>query len=355
MGMRLGTIGQHWTADIRALAQLLHALRPEDSPGEDASRWQRFEAAVAAGSQLFHEPMLRSTAARCWLHACVGKLRRGSRATRARWLSNADALNRIQRFRAILSETLRRDAGAVHVDAEQAVSGFLAQAVDRLLADLAPQGLADTATTFEAERARTAQGVVTPQETRHIASGRMLLPHDFVSSDGSRVVRSLTTERQLAEHGKTLDICFGGSQRFNYLVLCRHGWRFVVGVFEAATGAPVSTADIVMRIVSDAGAGEPVLKQHTARENQEPSPPCRRAVAELLEHCRSPAVQRHLEQGRRILGRGGTKQMARFRKQADAQTQAAVRAALRTTLGSGVYDDLVAAAVCVRHQNASAH
>jgi hypothetical protein len=333
---------------------LLDALRPGDLPGAEPSTWSDFDAAVGVGGQVFHEALSCSSAARGWLRNCVGQLRRGSPAARARWLPDADAVERIGRFRALLTETLRHDVGAASVDAAQAVSRFLPLAVDRLLADLAPHGLAEVAAAFETERARTHRGIVSVRENQRIALGRMLLPllpRDFISSDGSRVIRALTTEAQLAEHGRALGICLAGVQRYYYLAACRHGQRFIVGIFEAATGAPLSTVDIVIRRDAKTNIDEPMVAQHTARENQEPSPTCLRAVAELLRHCRRPEVITHLQQGRRLLRRDGRTQMTRLREQADAATRAADRAALQATLGDRVYDDLVAVTTRARRRH----
>lgn len=354
MAVPPAAIGRKWTGDIRALALLLNALRPADLPAAEPSTWNDFDAAVGVGGQVFHEALSCSSAARGWLRDCVGQLRRGSPTARARWLPDADAVEGIRRFRALLTETLRHDAGAASVDAAQAVSRFLPLAVDRLLVELAPRGLADVVTAFETERARAHRGIGSVRENRRIALGRMLLPllpRDFVSSDGSRVIRGLTTEAQLAEHGRDLGICLAGVQRHHYLAACRHGQRFIVGIFEAVTGAPLSTVDIVIRRDPKTGIDEPMVAQHTARENQEPSPTCRRAVAELLRHCCRPEVIAHLQQGRRLLRRDGRTQMTRLREQTDAATLAADRAALQATLGDGVYDDLVAATIRARRRH----
>ena len=355
MALRPGIIGEHWMGDIRTLALLLDALRPDDVPGSDPSQWRGFKSAFWVASDLFHEPVQHSPAARKWLRDCVGQLRRGSPEVRARWLPSTDAVDRIRRFRAVLTETLRRDVGAGNVAAEQAVSAHLARAVDRLLADLAPRGLTDTAAAFEAERERAGRGMITDRGTRRIASGRMLLPlipRDFVAWDGTRVIRALTTEAELAHHGKALDICLGGQQRFQYLALCSRGTRFIVGIFDAATGAPLSTADIALDKFTATGAYLLKLNQHTGRGNSEPSLACQHAVAELLDYCHGLEVRRHLGHGWRLLRRGARATLAELCAEADAQSHAADRAALRTTLGAQLYDELVADARQARRRQA---
>lgn len=345
MGLDPATIGQHWLSDIRTLALLLDALRPDDLPGHQPSTWQDFDTAVAVGKQLFQKPVQHSAAARWWLRECMRQLQRGSPAARARWLPSTDAGSAIRRFRETLTRALRREAVGATTNGSQAISALAERAVDQLFADLAPRGLVDVAATFEAEHARAARGIIIPRDTQGIVSGQMLLPllpRDFVSADKNRIIRALTTEAELAKHGEALGICLAGIERFNYFTSCRYGKRFVVGIFEATTGAPVSTADIVLELADGTGGYLLKLKQHTARGNSRPSPVCKRAVAELLEYCRGPEICRHLRDGMRLFRQGKATQMARFRDQMDAQTQTADRAALQEALGTQVFEELVA-------------
>jgi len=252
--------------------------------------------------------------------------------------------------------TLGRDAGAPSVDAEAVLMRFLEERLDKLLTDLAPQGLAQVADAFRAERARVFPDAIAREEAERIKSRKMLLPllpQDFVTADGSRVVRSLTTGAELQEHGEALEICLaGGWQRFRYRFACQHGGRILLGILDAVTGAPLSTADIRLNRVAGFGACTLELKQHTARRNTPPSPTCRRAVSELLVHCRSPEVRRHLLEGWHLLSYGSTGG-ARFAQPADILWHAADREALRTTLGAERYDSLLAEAVRARRGDAS--
>lgn len=101
-------LGQQWIANIKALACVLDALRPQDLPTLDAEDWDRFNARVVVGQCLFRRPVWRSPAALAWPRACTHHLKRGSAGRRARWLPDRTALDRIGGFRDALTATLQR-------------------------------------------------------------------------------------------------------------------------------------------------------------------------------------------------------------------------------------------------------
>jgi hypothetical protein len=166
-----------------------------------------------------------------------------------------------------------------------------------------------------------------------------LIPADFVSSDGARLVRPLGTLGELTAHGAALANCLGWGYATRYLCKSSQGTTFIVGLFDAATGAPCSTAEIALRLYTATHTYDLAVVQHTAGNNAKPSPGCIEAVAELLRHCRGAEVRRHLEEGWWILS---TRSGQRGRRTREVEGQATARMALRQCLGEETYDALLA-------------
>jgi hypothetical protein len=76
-----------------------------------------------------------------------------------------------------------------------------------------------------------------------------LIPADFVSSDGARLVRPLGTLGELTAHGAALANCLGWGYATRYLCKSSQGTTFIVGLFDAATGAdPENPRELSMRV-----------------------------------------------------------------------------------------------------------
>jgi hypothetical protein len=332
-----------WTARPRELAVLLNALRPEDVPTDAAEDWDLFDEAVSIGRRLFRKPVWQSAPALQWLRDCVYHERRGGEAVRTRWLPDKEALGEINRFRDALAESLRHDAGGSTAASAQPLLLAGEVVIDRFFSRSAHRGgLGKIAADYQKSLTdlRRKLREVQARASRVALGTEMwpLIPADFVSSDGTRVVRPLITYEALTNHGTALANCLGRSYAFRYLRQGAQGTTFVLGLFDAATGSPCSTAEVVVKRYAETHSYGLIIAQHTAKENADPSPACIQAMDELLRCCREGDVRRHLEQGWRLLS---ARRSRRIRHHNQAEDLVTVRMALRQCLGDQTYDELL--------------
>lgn len=334
-------IGIGWVARPREFALLLNALRPEDIPADTTEAWDQFNQTVVIGQRLFHKPPWQSEDGLEWLRACVHQTQRGSAAGRLRWLPDPATLREIERFRDALTASLRRDAGGATQARAQSLSLACEDVIDQFLSRSARRGLGKITADYQGALADLRRRLREARPSR-VASGEEmwpLIPADFVSSDGARLVRPLGTLGELTAHGAALANCLGWGYATRYLYKSSQGTTFIVGLFDAATGVPCSTAEIALRRYPATHTYDLAVVQHSAENNAKPSPGCIQAVAELLRHCRSAEVRRHLEQGWWILA---TRSGQRGRRTREVEGQATARMALRQCLGEETYDALLA-------------
>jgi hypothetical protein len=201
VGRASSGVGAQWARDARGLAVALNALHPQDVPGDDPAEWREFNRMAVTGQRLFLQPVWKSSAGLKWLRMCVRLSRRGDTEALARWMPPWNNLDRVARFRAALTESLRRESAGGPVPPAGDIA--VVEAVDEVVLNIADQGLKDAATQFaeELERARESERI------RQIRSNEALLalvPQDFISSDGSTRVTPLCTRHQLYRHGQKI-------------------------------------------------------------------------------------------------------------------------------------------------------
>ena len=332
VGRASGDIGVQWMRDAKGLALALDALRPQDLPGDSAAEWSEFNRIVAIGHRLFYRPTWESPAALEWLGECVRRMKREDRQALDLWLPEWRELPAIDRFRAALGDSLRRETADAPARFVAGAGDPVEDAIDSALPVIAHRGLTEVASVFaeELERARRKD-----EATRQILSREVLMPlvpEDFHSSDGTTRVAALTTDRQLHAHGTRMQNCL----RFGFARdLARQGevgTVFIVGLYDAPSGKALSTAEIRLVANRSTGAYRFITKQHTAMANRKPSRRCVNVLREFLQHCRTDAVREHLGNSWRKLGRspGGNR----------AQP-VNLPAVLRCTLGEQLYDELL--------------
>ncbi len=140
-----------------------------------------------------------------------------------------------------------------------------------------------------------------------VAEGRQfwpLLPRDFIAFGGMRRVTPLATRADLRREGVAQNLCFrDGAELAQMVQACASGAVFLLSVRNAATGAPLSTAEIC--VVRKLGIGKPELRvrQHFARGNTRPSADCVAALQEALDWVDGRDGQAHLEEGWRQAGK----------------------------------------------------
>lgn len=332
VGRASGDIGVQWMRDAKGLALALNALHPQDLPGDGAAEWSEFNRIVATGHRLFYRPTWQSPAGLEWLRECLRRTKQNDAQALGLWLPSWSELPGIDRLRAALCESLRRETADTSPHCAVAAGDPIEDAIDSAVLAIAHRGLNEVAALFaeELERARRRD-----ETARQFLSGEALMPlvpEDFHSADGKTRVASLTTDRQLHTHGAKMRNCL----RFGYAgELARQGeigTVFVVGLYDAPSGKALSTVELRLVINRNTGAYRFITKQHTAMANRRPSRRCVDALREFLAHCQTDVVREHLANNWQKLGRahGGVS--------AQPVNLAAV---LRCTLGEQLYEKVV--------------
>lgn len=292
-------VGRRWEADPRRVAVALNALPAELRPGREASAWKRFNELISSAETVFGHRLLQSPLGLGWLrHAARGGWTQAAfggtgSAIDAQDFAEVDAL-RHALMRALAGQAavplVHHAAG---VDAETRLMAL----VDGYFAAMAPRRLVELARRyrreFELGRAQLSEDLAYLRGRRFWP----LLPEDYVSRDGQRRIRTLTTVRSLMQHGQALRTCLAGDQLSAFAEACRRGTAYVLGIFEARSGAPLSTAEI--RVIAEGPSLRFRLQQHTGSRNAAPTAECRAAVAEVMELLSTPRIEAHLAAGMR--------------------------------------------------------
>ena len=342
VGVQPELAGGDWVRRPRALLTLLEALRAEDLPRQgDAAAWTGFNRAVALAERLFRRAPWTSTLALCWLReAARGHWRRLEPATAAsaRLLERAATIDAFHDAAADALQGMLDDRGVVADRSPAAARAVL----DRHLAALAPAALLRLGERFE--RALAAARVDLADETGRLAGSvfAALLPHEHLSASGRRRVASLTSRDALKAHGRALDICLAESYTAHYAAECAEGKTFLLGIYDARTGAPRATVELGLhrdRAIRGYGVE---LRQFTGRGNALPSPACQSALDEVLASVPTPSMQEHLARTAMALAE-------RRRLSKDAAARRArllpLDRALRVTLGEPLVGALLAEAL----------
>jgi hypothetical protein len=282
---------------MKGLAMLLDVLRPEDMPADDADSWRRLNRAISAGQSIFDIEIHKDSAAKAWLRECVFRTNKGTDRTRKVWLPDDEELGNIAQFKYSLNAALSREIPASDVTIDAAKQKALRKEVNQFLSRNANKGLVTIALRFEEHLDVIRRKPVQIARVMNADALWPLIPRDFVSADGARVVTPLTSRAQLTAHGESIVNCLAGRTRETYLRKGKHGRLFIVGILDATTRRPCSTAEISARFGSERLGYKLEVRQHTAKRNFRPSQQCSKALTEVLAYCRTPEVSNHLERG----------------------------------------------------------
>ncbi|MBT8443328.1 MAG: hypothetical protein KJO13_01195 [Gammaproteobacteria bacterium] len=336
VGKPYDQVGVLWSRDVKGLALALNALHPQDLPGDDSDDWRQLNHMVVVGQRIFNRPIWKSAAGLEWLRECVSRARRGTRRAHAVWLPSWSEVTNIVRFRDALMTSLRRELANAQPDNASASGVSIDDAVDSLILKLARLGLADIALRFEDALGRNRADI----QAAKAASGEAMLPlipDEFLSSDGARLVRPLTTSVQLRHQGLELRNCLASCYASHYVREGSAGKVFIVGVFSPGSGKALSTAEIAVVPQYQKPTDKFVVKQHSAKADRRPSPLCKRALRELLRYCETEGIRKHLEESwEEIRNRRRAEQHKN-----DLQERMAVPRALKEVLGDQAYTDAV--------------
>ena len=340
-GLPVELIGAQWQANVEALVAVLNALPAEFRPGADAAAWRAFNDCIAFAESVFARRPWTSPLALAWLRQAA---RRGWTAeaigeTEREVLQASIAL--VDELRQALIEALRSGsaADAAATADEAALSARAWHGADAYLAGIAPKRLVALAQRYRRELAAAQE-----QHAGEIAAARgagfwPLLPGEFVSGDKSRIVVPLADRQALRAHGRAVVNCLGGSHLDYYAAACGRGQTFIVGVLEARSRRPLSTAEVRATRPTLSGRTAVGVVQHTAAHNAPPSAACRDAVAEVIAALGSEGGQEHLRRGARVLAaqRRGDREL---RREFDLLP---VRQAVKAAVGERRFDELAAA------------
>lgn len=328
--------GERWEANLDALAVLLDALPPEFRPVAEAASWRAFNEHLDFAATVFGRRPWESPLALAWLrHAARHGWNRGSLQEAGSALT-AEAVTAVDVLRRALIDALSADGIApAATDAALAPRAWLA--ADRCLASMAPRRLVELARRYRRELAAATDELAGEIQVATGTGFWPLLPSDYVSADGSRIVVSLTTPAALRRQGTALQNCLGDARLAGYATACRRGGTFIVAVLDAATRRPQSTAALhVSRSLATATVTVR-LAEHTALRNAPPSASCGLAVREVLALARTASYQQHLREGMRAIA-------ARNRDELAGRRQARllpVRLAVRRTVGEPRFAELL--------------
>jgi hypothetical protein len=276
-----------------------------------------------------------------WLRDAARRGIDGSEEESARRAWDAAAVAAVHRFRDTLARLLELEHGDASHPPGAAAHHALEAAANRFVASRQPRRLREIAERFLRElrdpRTDSARQAARIANRRHWP----LLPNDFVSVDGSRIVQPLVERGALDRHGGALDICLTADYLAPMHVDATNAAHFILGLINVAKSAPVSTAEIrVSRSLRDGRFHTEVL-QHTGYRNRPPSRACATALAEALAVVRAPVGQAHLE----VAFRAMRERAHLTRAEADRRAERALLDDVLTrTLGPAMLAEIVNAA-----------
>ena len=336
IGKPIDLVGEHWAMRMPQLAAILNALIPEDIPGDQQEGWDLLNRVVGVGERLFRRPVWQTAVGLDWTRHAMHALRDGDPEIARRWLPGLAGLNQIDVFRRSLETALRLELGPIERGAR--AQEQISRVVERFLLAAAPRGLESLAGQFQELQARARRQAIERVRRRESRNSRRtergmnpLLPADFRSSDGLRVIRSLTTDKALSEHGTAMNNCLAQYEyRGRYEAHCRNSDRYLLGIFDASTGDPRSTAYMKVSVL-----GTVNVIEHTAANNAEASDVCTAALCGLLDYLESDRFRRWLRA--QHVHRSGPRVFRRKSSMPDP----AVQSSIRRTIGVSAYTTLV--------------
>jgi len=335
-GLPVELIGAHWEAHIEALVAVLNALPAEFRPGTDAAAWRAFNDGIVFAESVFSRRPWTSPLALAWLRQAAGRGWTEAAIAETDREALQASIAMVDELRQALIEALKAECAA---DDAAELSARAWRGADAYLAGITPKRLVALAQRYRRELA-----VAHGQHASELAVARgagfwPLLPGEFVSSDRSRIVLSLADRQALRAHGRAVINCLGGTHLEYYAAACGRGQTFILGVLEAQSRRPLSTAEVRATRPTLTGRTKVRVVQHTAAHNDPPGRACRAAVAEAIALFATDGGQEHLRRGARALAakRHGD---VRLRREFDLLP---VCQAVKTAVGGKRFDELVAA------------
>jgi hypothetical protein len=328
--------GERWETNLDALVVTLDALPPESRPGAEPAGWRAFNEHLDFAATVFARRPWASPLALGWLrHAARHGWTRASLQEAGSALTE-EAVAAVDVLRQALIDAISADvATPAATVADHAPRAWLA--ADRCLAGMAPRRLVELARRYRRELAAATAELAGEIQVATGTGFWPLLPGDYVSADGSRIVVSLTTRHALRRQGTALQNCLGNAHLAAYAAACRRGGTFIVAVLDAAMRAPLSTAAVHVSRSLATGTVTVRLAEHTGLRNAPPSASCGLAVREVLALARTSSYQQHLREVMRAIA-------ARDRDELAGRRQARLlplRLAVRRTLGEQRYAELL--------------
>lgn len=326
--------GAGWRCRPHELVVALDALRAQDLPGRDAASWARFNRLAGRAEEMFGRRLM-SALPLSWLREAAARSRHRPDLQLPDEALDEGVVVLVDELRAALIDALEdvplRSARRPDDDPASAARNV----ADTFLARLAPRRLARLATDYRSRlgELRSARAPTRADPANQVFWSLLAEPH--ASADGSRRVLSLDSIDALKEHGLALRNCLGGLLLDEYASLGRRGKAFVLGVFDAASGVPLSAVELRPRRPQFHGPPSLRVVQHTAAHNARPTPACRAAVEELVRQFEREPHLRRLE----ALLRGARSGLER-RHAEEAKLQ---EEALRRAIGTVRYEALLAA------------
>ena len=341
IGKPIDLVGEHWAMRMPQLAAILNALIPEDMPGDQQEGWALLNRSVEVGERLFRRPVWQAAVGLDWIRQAMHALRGGDPETARKWLPGPAGLNRIDTFRRSLETALRRELGPIErgTRAQEQIS----RVVEQFLLGAAPRGLESLAGQFQELLTQARRQAIERARRREARNARRtergmnpLLPSDFRSSDGLRVIRSLTTDKALSEHGAAVNNCLAQYEhRGRYEAQCRNSDRYVLGICEASTGEPRSTAYLTVSVL-----GKINVIEHSGANNAEPSDTCTAALCDLLDYLETDRFRRWVRA--QHMRRSGPTVFRRTPSMPDPTVPSAIRRAIGDAAYAGLVTEIQA-------------
>lgn len=334
-GRPLKVVGEQWAGRLEALVAVLNTVPAELRPGDDAESWRTFNDHVAFAAAVFGRQPWTSPLALAWLR----------QAARHGWTADAlvqagsdlgeQSVAAVDALRQALIDTLLSEYSLPTPERadEPVLAVRVRHSADRHLARLAPRPLIELAQRFQRELA-AAHSEMADQFAVAAGTGFWpLLPEEYLSSDGSRIVVPLRNRQELLRQGRALANCLGTSHIGQYSAACAEGNTFLVSIIDARLRLPLSTAEVRIKRPAIPGLQRILVAQHTAAHNAPPTPACRAALREAIASLGTEAGRRHIRHGHKALAA----------RRGDARTLKveAERRAVQRTIGEGRYAELL--------------
>jgi hypothetical protein len=302
LALPVGKVATRWLPHIRTLVNFLGNMIPERRP-KTPEQWHELDSLVdlaeTQSAKSFHTSFfVRAWVRETWHAGRAQKFLSGAKKIDPRPVEPIEAIYRALQTivtHTLIAAKLGKGISRLPNPAAGALDQWLMTYSLRQIEKFSPSFLEECTNIDRIE-----------EQIRTVMTNKSywpLLPDEFISSDQSRRVVPLTNWDQLKRQGRELGICVGGN---SYNLACRNGRTYIVAFFDQRSRATASTAEL--RLAKSARWNSPspleiTVYQHTGRQNASIGQHCKAAMAELLDHIKTPAIQKHLRMG--LLAKNG--------------------------------------------------